>query len=133
MGEYGNSDAGRKPRAAVRPAAGDRARPGLTRRAGLRLRSTGQRRSAVRGFLAEWRQLLTSLEGDLGRLQAAAQGDLPPKTRKHLRLWRLRARRDLERAAVVVALAGELLGGVETCLRCADGDYQSAAGSASIK
>jgi hypothetical protein len=100
---------------------------------GLRLRSTGQHKSAVKGFLAEWHQLLTSLQGDLGRLQAAAQDDLPPKTRRHLRLWRGRARRDLERAAVVIALGLDLLGGVETCLRCADGDYQTAAGGTSIE
>jgi len=100
---------------------------------GLRLDSSAQHRSAVKGFLAEWQQLLTSLQGDLGRLQAAAQGDLSPKTRRHLRLWRLRAKHDLERAAVVIALGFDLLGGVETCLRCADGDYESAAGSASIK
>jgi hypothetical protein len=103
------------------------------RPSGLRLDSTGEHRSAVRRLLAEWHQLLASLEGDLGRLQAAAQGDLPPRARRHLRLWRVRAKRDLERAAVVIALGFDLLGGVETCLRCADGDYESDGGNGRVK
>lgn len=88
----------------------------------LRLSCVGQGGSPARRLRQDWRQLLACVQDDLGQIRTAAGANLPQETRKGLRLWGLRARRDLERAEVVMAVALELLGGVETCLRCAQGE-----------
>ena len=91
----------------------------------FRLASVGQPESPTRRLLDDWRRSLACVEDDLGRIRAAAAANLPQATRKGLRLWALRARRDLQRAEVVMAVALELFGGVEACLRSAQAEHRS--------
>ena len=91
----------------------------------LTLSCLTQAPSPANRLLQGWRQTLASVQDDLGRIRAAAGADLPDHTKRGLRLWARRANRDLERAEVAMEMALQLLSGVETCLRCAQGECRT--------